>query len=606
VSSDGAIAGTNLSDVVPDWTLTEAPTPGQPGPGFSATPVVVGNRAYLGSQSGNFYAIDLDTGTVIWTRFLGFAPALTCPYPKGITATAAVAHDPATGALTVYVAGGDGNLYALSAETGATVWQATIAAPSSGVNDYYDWSSPTISSGKIYVGLSSECDNPFPRGGLKEFSQSDGSLEATAWFMPDGEGGAGVWTSAAVAPSGDVFVTTGSTYAPPYDQGESYSIIRLDGDTLAELDRWTIPRPQRPVSDADFGASPVLFVADESGSAVEAVGAMDKNGVFYAFRSDDLHDGPIWSAKVATQQGFNLGAAVWDGNHLFVATCVTTIDGVKYAGSLQELDPNTGQVLWETGLPGQIVGSPILNGAGILAAASWGPAPNGTFILDAATGALLQTYSDQNSREFAQPVFADGKLLLATATRGLDVYEVAPKVFEDDFDSGGPAWTQAVNMSITNDEEEGSVAEAASSGSPSYEVESLPQSTTDLTLDTRVKIRLRGANPVMLARIIDSTNNLTLGASLSSAGHLVIKDGYTGASFGSKIIPSGGWHDLRVHVLQDATQSQVIVDWDGQKVPSLSRVIALDGSPSGSISLGDPTKHRTFDVLFDNVVVRAP
>jgi outer membrane protein assembly factor BamB len=605
VSSDATFTSSNLADVVPDWTFKEAPTNGQPAPSFEATPVVVGNRVYVGSESGNFFALDLATGTVIWQRFLGFVPALTCQYPKGITATATVAPDPATGALTVYVAGGDGNLYALSADTGATVWQSTIAAPSSTQNDYYDWSSPTVSNGKIYVGMSSECDNPFPRGGLKEFSQEDGTLLATAWFMPQGEGGAGIWTSAAVAPSGDVYVTTGSTYKPPYDQGESYSIIRLDGNSLAELDRWTVPQSQRG-NDADWGASPAIFTINQSGTQTEAVGAMDKNGFFYAFPTDDLHDGPIWATKVATTQGFNLAAADWNGTDLYVATAGTKIDGVAYAGSIAELDPNTGRILWQTGLPGEIVGTPILNGAGILAAPAWSAAPNGTYLVDAQTGEVLQTLSDQKTPQFAQPVFAGDKLLLATANVGLDAYEVAPQVFADDFDSQAVSWTKVVNTGTTNDGYEGAAAQVISSGSPAYATETLTGSTTDMTLDVRLNIQQQGSTAVALASLLDHNGTYAIGAQLGSSGNLVIRDQFAGKSYGSKIVPSPGWHSLRVHVLEDGTQSQVITYWDGQKVSSLSRVLTLGTSPLQAVSIGDTAKKRTFDVLFDDVVARSP
>jgi outer membrane protein assembly factor BamB len=75
------------------------------------------------------------------------------------------------------VAGGDGYLYALDAATGAVDWKSVIAIPSTTVNDYYDWSSPTVVNGNIYVGVASNCDSPLVAAGLKEYSQATGALE---------------------------------------------------------------------------------------------------------------------------------------------------------------------------------------------------------------------------------------------------------------------------------------------------------------------------------------------------------------------------------------------------------------------------------------------
>jgi len=117
---------------------------------------VVGGHVYIGAGTGVFYALDEATGRVLWHQFLGFVPKKNCG-ARGIDSTATVAPDPMTGALTVYVSGGDGYLYALSAATGAIVWKSVIALPSPKVSDYYDWSSPTVSNGRIYMGVASQC-----------------------------------------------------------------------------------------------------------------------------------------------------------------------------------------------------------------------------------------------------------------------------------------------------------------------------------------------------------------------------------------------------------------------------------------------------------------
>src|SRR5262249_41511338 len=145
--------------------------PGQPPAGFAASPVVSGGKVFIGSNTGVFYALNELTGTIVWSRFLGFVKKTTCN-ARGIIATATVAVDPVTLKPTVYVSGGDGYLFALDAAPGAIVWQQVIALQSPTQNDYFDWSSPTVANGKVYIGVSSQCDEPLVRAGVKSYDQA--------------------------------------------------------------------------------------------------------------------------------------------------------------------------------------------------------------------------------------------------------------------------------------------------------------------------------------------------------------------------------------------------------------------------------------------------
>src|SRR5204863_5466394 len=100
---------------------------------------------------------------------------------------------------------------AMDAADGHDVWPpAVIHVPSPSVSDYFDWSSPTVANGRIYVGVSSACDNPLIRGALKAYDQATGERVATHYTVPAGAVGGSIWTSAAVGSSGSVFVTTGN------------------------------------------------------------------------------------------------------------------------------------------------------------------------------------------------------------------------------------------------------------------------------------------------------------------------------------------------------------------------------------------------------------
>jgi acyl dehydratase len=64
------------------------------------------------------------------------------------------------------------------------------------------------------------------------------------------------------------------------------------------------------------------------------------------------------------------------------------------------------------------MGSPTLNGAGVLAAGTYNittVALNSVYLLNAATGTILKTIAQPNNIVFPQPVFAGDHLFVANA-----------------------------------------------------------------------------------------------------------------------------------------------------------------------------------------------
>jgi outer membrane protein assembly factor BamB len=383
----------------------------QPNSGFVASPTVYDGTIYIGCNTGIFYAVTETTGRVAWSRMLGYVTKKTCTQ-RGIASTATVAVDPTTGNPTVYVAGGDGYLYALDAGSGAVIWQSVIDIPSTTVNDYFDWSSPAVANGLVYIGVSSQCDRPLvPGSGLNAYDLGSGGLVQTYRTMPVGEIGGSIWSSPAVDTSGTAFVTTGNAAPGALQPGDSSSIVSLNATTLSRTGGWSIP-PSQQVKDNDWAASPTVFEATINGTPTEMVTACNKNGYLYAFAASLISLGPVWSFQVgqSTPSGelSCLGAAIWNGTDLFEPGNATTINGIPYNGSVSELDPATGLPIWQTGLPGIVLGSPSMDAAGVIAAATYegGSTQNGTFLLSAADGSVLKVI--KSGTEFSQPVFADG------------------------------------------------------------------------------------------------------------------------------------------------------------------------------------------------------
>ncbi len=126
------------------------------------------------------------------------------------------------------------------------------------VSNYFDWSSPTVANGKIYIGVSSNCDQPLIRGEVIGFDAATGKQFAHFYTVPRGDVGGSIWSSVAVASNGNVFATTGN--GPEGDQllGYSESILKLS-PRLKLLGRFQVP-PSQVIYDADFGASPCSSV----------------------------------------------------------------------------------------------------------------------------------------------------------------------------------------------------------------------------------------------------------------------------------------------------------------------------------------------------------
>jgi hypothetical protein len=332
----------------------------------------------------------------------------------------------------------------LNAATGAVVWQTEIGPPSlSNPDAYYNWSSPTVAGGHIYVGLSSGCDIPLVRGGVVELDQHTGQVLHTWYSVPAGSIGGSVWSSVAASPNGsDVWASTGNECYPVADVcppgnkiGHSLSIVHLSG-ALQLLQAW------RPPGTAghnwDFGSSPTLLGA--STGVPPDVGACNKNGIYYALAASPLGSAPLWGVRIGAPSvgltvrtgGINPGeciaSAIWDGpaGTLYAGGNKTTIGGVTYGGSIRQASPATGAFTWQTGLPCAVEGTPSLDSAGVLAAGtfSYGACANGAYLINAATGAILTTLPVGSARVFAQPVFAQGSLFVATETNGL--YDFAP------------------------------------------------------------------------------------------------------------------------------------------------------------------------------------
>lgn len=371
-----------------------------------ASPITDAGVTYLGAATGDFYAVETATGVTRWKKAL---PIDNCA-GSGIVSSATVATDPVSGLRTVYVGAADHYLYALDAATSATVWRTLIGGTDS---HFYNFSSPTVAHRHVYFGVATACETA-GADGLVALDQHTGT-ETGRYYTAGVTGGAGasVYTSAAVAPDGSVFISTGDDNGGSHRDAES--IVKLAGGTLNRLDAYQIPGLEG--RNSDFNASPTLFRA----GTTPMVGACNKNGIFYALRQADL-TAPVWTRRLGIPPApgslaFCGGSAVYDGTSLYVGASART--ATAPAGSMYRLAPATGRVLWYTPLAGgAVVGSPSLDGAGVLAIPAFNKSggTGAVYLIDKSDGAIKRSVPYPKGPIFAQPVFAAGKLLVAGPT----------------------------------------------------------------------------------------------------------------------------------------------------------------------------------------------
>jgi outer membrane protein assembly factor BamB len=111
---------------------------------------------------------------------------------------------------------------------------------------------------------------------------------------------------------------------------------------------------------------------------------------------------------------------------LYIGGNPTAINGISYQGSLRRLDPATGAVQWEIGLPNPVLTTPTVNGGGVLAVGTYGGStgtPNAVYLVDASSGTILRTLNP-GGRVFAQSVFANGYLFTASVGKRLNAYRL--------------------------------------------------------------------------------------------------------------------------------------------------------------------------------------
>jgi outer membrane protein assembly factor BamB len=382
------------------------------------------NVLVVATSANSIYALDADSGAVLWRRNLG-AQSGNCAIPGGFGVTGAPVIDRAGG--RVFTVADDGTLRTLALKDGTDSASPVqiIAAPATNKV----WGGLNLVGSTLYIASASDgCDTPPWTGRIYRVDVSGATPKLLgSWAVDASVGGAGIWGYGGVSAdpvTGRVFAASGA------DANESYTpyadrMIALDG-SLNLLGSFEPPHPKNfPCNgapcDVDFGATPLVF---QPSGCPTLVAAGNKNGNLYLTRASDLvaSGSPLQTLQLNTVNDW-LGSggvggvpAYWSGGQMvFVTDAGAGVPGIA-AGvvGLRVLSDCTLQVAWSAALGGntQPNSTPtVANGVVFVGEGNGGR----VHAYDATTGAhLWDSGSASGGSTYAAPTVADGKVFIGS------------------------------------------------------------------------------------------------------------------------------------------------------------------------------------------------
>jgi outer membrane protein assembly factor BamB len=363
-----------------------------------SSPVIVDNVLYQQDAMSNVYALDKETGEVLWTN--EYNEAVPSGGPNGVGA--GYGH-------VVYTLGGPGDVVAAKADTGEEVWRTNIQ----GLRHEGITMAPLVYDSTVYVSTIPGTPEKFyqgnQRGIIVALDLADGQVlwyfDTTVdnlWGADGGNArvnsGGGLWHVPAVDENGKLYVGIGnaSPYPgiPEYPAGSSRpgdndyanAVMRIDPDRAA-VD-WFLNVKPHDLFDLDNQLSPVLGEVD--GKPV--VFTSGKHG--YVVAVDRETGEELWRTAVGEHENDDLQelpeeefVKVLPGTLGGVETPIAYANGVVFApifnmasyyngggidpssidiaaatGQLVALDAATGEILWDVPQPkGTLAAATVVN-----------------------------------------------------------------------------------------------------------------------------------------------------------------------------------------------------------------------------------------------------
>lgn len=332
--------------------------------------------AFIGTEHGDIVAVDVSTGRIVWSRWLGSTIMSTPILSEG----------------SLFVGTFDSpRVYKLNGSTGAV--QCSIASPQP-IDGTPVAATPPNGRWTVYFGTT---DNVTAPGPMLAINARNCSLE---WSFSGYASQSGTWDPAAYAvdAAGVPLVLFGS--ADP-----DSAVYAVNANTGKEVWRFAAYNP--PPGIYDIGAGITVSPPHVNGFAQGVAYVASKYGVMYAI---NLTSGAlIWSYNYNAALhvvGGGISTAALDGTNLVV--------GIH--GGLIDINAVTGTLIWHYQDPANIEvdSSPAIAGPAGSQIVVVGDLAGGVDVVSLATGSQLYHYQTANYIT-ASPAVSDGNILIASA-----------------------------------------------------------------------------------------------------------------------------------------------------------------------------------------------
>ncbi len=338
-------------------------------------PALIENWLIAGSQFGDVYAINTQTGKPGWH------------FAADAAIRGAIAITKKANAVTAYFADYNTNVYALNVNTGKMLWKARAGYhPQSSVTGsvavYNDVIFVPITSAEVVSAKDSAYGCCTSSGGLAAVDALSGKILWQYKVIAEdakphgkkktgnpfyGPSGAPVWCSPTVdAKRGLIYIGTGENYtAPATTTSDAIQAIDMKTGKLVwnfqatQSDTWNLACPGDPNCpekvgpDLDFGMAPLLIHQD-NGKDILIAG--QKSGVVYALSTNGKL---LWKKRIG--KGGTLGGIHWgmatDGKYVYAANsdhiyALDTRDSmVRPTPGIYALNITNGNIAWSAPSP---------------------------------------------------------------------------------------------------------------------------------------------------------------------------------------------------------------------------------------------------------------
>jgi polyvinyl alcohol dehydrogenase (cytochrome) len=452
--AEHTISPANVNGLTPKWVFTT-------GGDVSATPTVDGNAVYFPDWGGNLFAVEKESGRLIWSHKIseydGVEGAVSRVSPA-VDGNQVIIGDIQSSKLVHNGA----NVISVDRETGTLRWITQVDAHPAAIIT----GSPVVFNGVIYIGVSSSeetlaLDPTYPccsfRGSIVALNEKTGAILWKTFDMPDNSGqpggysGGAIWQPPAIDPKrGTLFIGTGNNYTAPADVEACENATPLANCTAADdffdtafaldlktgqikwakrlqgFDTWTVAciTPTGPKANCPVPTSPDFDLGGSGPNLVgNIVGFGQKSGIYWALNPDNGNI--IWSTPVGP--GASLGGIEWgtatDGQRIYVA--IANTDHLPFTlvpsgqqitwGAWSALDVATGNILWQTADP--TVGTTDRGSVSVANGVMYAGSNSGEmYALDATTGNILWNFASGGT-VIDGPSIVDGALYWGSGYR---------------------------------------------------------------------------------------------------------------------------------------------------------------------------------------------